>query len=431
MQAVLGPAMTWPTVLGCIAALGLARLAWLITYRLYLHPLSSYPGPLLGKVTGLYMIAMMVAGKATSSRYEWHKRYGSVVRTGPDELCFADEASIKDIYGQSSNPCPKAAPFYSGISLNIADSVFAAVDRGEHARMRRLLAHQFSAAGISQCVGEITDRVKMFCEKLRTSAQPVDVHDLTHDLYLDIISQLSFAKSFDLLKGKHSDGARDMETYFSIAPLYGIFPVAKYLPFGIFAAAQQARPRIVKFVQSCIDDFRERIASEVVDTGGLLRQMMEAQDSEVPDGDVPNAGANKSFSDAELIENAVLFLKAGSETTATTLVYLIYEVGIRPAVYSRLVEEVRAAFPDRSTSPDLETAINLPYLNCVIQEVLRLRGPASAMAPRISPGKVIAGKYRFEIEVDRTRTTDDMMKLRDMGLQSPMGRQLWISVKTI
>ncbi|KAJ6439309.1 cytochrome p450 protein [Purpureocillium lavendulum] len=498
MRPMIQSSMDPSTVLGSLGLLVLARLAWVVLYRLYLHPLAKYPGPLLGKLTGLYMVALMVAGKATYSRYEWHKKYGRVVRTGPDELCFADETSIKDIYGQSSNPCPKAAPFYSGISLNIATSLFTAVDRVEHARIRRLLAHQFSAAGIKQCLDEISDKVTKFCDRLQASSQPVNIHGLTHDLYLDIISQLSFAKSFDLLSGEHSETVRDMQTYFSIAPLYGIFPMAKVLPFGVFAAARRARPRIVRFVRSCIDDFRHRVSSKEAETGGLLRQMMEAEDSEATDG------ADKaSFSDAELIENAVLFINAGSETTATTLLYLLYEVGIRPEMHARLAEEIRTSFPDRRVFPDLDTAEGLPYLNCVTQEVLRLRGPASAMAPRISPGKIIAGQYvpkgiaissqpyttqrdpdvfsdplkfdpdrwqqptpamkhmqrpflsgprncigvhlaraqllltvcalyqRFEIQIDRTRTTDDMMKMRDMGLMSPMGKQLWISIEPL
>lgn len=33
------------------------------------------------------------------------------------------------------------------------------------------------------------------------------------------------------------------------------------------------------------------------------------------------------------------------------------------------------------------------YLNCVVQEVLRLRGPIPTTAPRISPGKIIGGEY--------------------------------------
>ena len=33
------------------------------------------------------------------------------------------------------------------------------------------------------------------------------------------------------------------------------------------------------------------------------------------------------------------------------------------------------------------------FLNCVIEEVLRLRGPLSVSNTRVSPGKVIAGRY--------------------------------------
>lgn len=34
-----------------------------------------------------------------------------------------------------------------------------------------------------------------------------------------------------------------------------------------------------------------------------------------------------------------------------------------------------------------------PYLNCVLQEVLRLRGPLNTVSPRVSPGKAIGGTY--------------------------------------
>ena len=33
---------------------------------------------------------------------------------------------------------------------------------------------------------------------------------------------------------------------------------------------------------------------------------------------------------------------------------------------------------------------------------------------------------RFDIRVDRSRTTDEMMVMRDMGVMSPSGKKLWI-----
>ena len=334
------------SIVSYAVALVVARMLWLVIHRICLHPLSRYPGPLLAKVTSAYMIGVTVQGRATYSRHAWHKKYGSVVRTGPDELSFVDQAAIRDIY--VSQPCLKAPFFYDGFTLTGAPSVFSVIDPAQHSRMRRLLSPQFSAAGVDQCRGEITEMVQRFCDRIESAPQPVEIHDLTHELYLDIISQLSFDKSFDLLKGQPHNGARDIDTYFSVAPLFGMFPPAKYLPFGIFAAGKQARSRIVNFVQSRIDDTRARISSGAA-KGSLLRQMIEAEDDET----------NASFSDAELIENAVLFIFAGSGTTATVLLYLLYELGLRPSLQARLEDEIRSAFPDKNVPPDLDTAANL------------------------------------------------------------------------
>ena len=337
-----------------IALLGLLlliRISLLVVYRLFFHPLASYPGPIAAKATSIYMTVLAAKGRATYARYDLHQKYGKVVRTGPNELCFSDLASIKDIYGQSAEPCLKAPFFYDGFTLTGTHSVFSATDRPGHARMRRLLSHGFSQQGVLRFQGEIIQMIEQLMAVLSSSKQAVDLHDLTHSLYLDITSQLSFAKSFHILDGKPHQGAQDIETYFSVSPLYGVFHIAKYLPFGIFRAAREARPRIIRSVQDCIDDFRERLRLGTSQYG-LLRLMVEAQDEE----------KSTAFSDEELIENAVIFIIAGSGTTASTFLYVIYELGRRPEMQQRLEEEIRTAFPDRSTFPAFETAANLVSL---------------------------------------------------------------------
>lgn len=329
----------------------LIQRLWIFVYRIFFHPLAKYPGPTAAKITSLYMTAFAATGKATYKRYDLHRKYGSVIRTGPNELCFADLHSIKDIYGQSTEPCPKAPFFYDGFTLTGTHSVFSSTDRTEHARMRRLLSHGLSQQGVLKFKEEIVGIIKQFTGRVRASSQVVDIHDLVHHLYLDITSQLSFAKSFHILEGAPQQGSKDIETYFSIAPLFGVFPITKYLPFGLFRAARETRPRIIKFVQTCIDDFRERVRFGTSQSG-LLRLMVEAKDGET----------NTAFSDEELIENAVIFIIAGSGTTASTLLYLIYEMGKRPEMQKRLEEEIRTQFPDPSVFPDFDAAASLVCL---------------------------------------------------------------------
>ncbi len=337
----------------CALVVGIlcARLLWLAVYRVFFHPLASYPGPLASKLSEIPAVFYAASMQDTYVRYAQHQKYGNVVRTAPNELCYSDAASIKDIYGQSGEPCLKAPWFYDGFTLTGTSSVFSATDRNVHARMRRLLSHGFSQQGVLQFQCDIIAKIEKLLQIVSSSPQPVDMHDPAHKLYLDTISLLSFGRSFNLLDGEKNAGAHDIETYFSICPLFGRFPIAKYLPFGIFKAAREARPRIIQFSQSCIDDFRQRLQKGSTQHG-LLRHMVEAIDKET----------GTEFSDEELIENVVIFILAGSGTTASTLLYLIYELGKRPEMQARLEKEIRDAFPDRSVLPNFEVATDLVSL---------------------------------------------------------------------
>ncbi|KAH7070316.1 cytochrome P450 [Paraphoma chrysanthemicola] len=474
-------------VLGLIIVL---RVLWIAVYRLVFHPLAKYPGPILAKLSGWYTVSQAVLSRDTYTRYALHKKYGPVVRMGPNELCFADTASIKDIYGQSAEPCLKQPAFYSGFTLTGKNSVFSSTKRDVHARMRRLMSHGLSERAILQFQDDMKYRIGKYLSLIVSPGnKAVEIYTLTQNLYLDIVSELAFAESFDILSGGEHQGARDIETYFEICPLFGTFPLARYLPFGVFKAARQARPRILQYVQSCIDNFRHRLREGTSQTG-LLRLMVEAEDKET----------RASFSDDELIENAVIVIIAGSGTTATAQLSMIYELGKHPEMQRKLESEIRHAFPDQTVFPDYEVATELPYLNCVLQETMRLRGPIPTFSPRISPGKVIGGEYipagtlvsnlaytthrdprvfphptefiperwenptkemklmyrpfstgprncvgmhlarvqlllavcalyqRFDITLDPS-TTEELMIMRDQVVMSPSGKKLWINAK--
>lgn len=428
MELVQAITSTITSTFGGHALIWLAILLtiWVAIYRLWFHPLAKYPGPFFAKISGLYILIAAIQCRDTYTRYGLHQKYGKVVRVGPNELCYADINSIKDIYGQSAEPCLKTS-FYNGFTLTGAHSVFSTTKRYDHARMRRLLSNGFSERGVLRFQGEIITVIEQFLSilhersKARSSGEtpPVELHDLSHNLFRDIISLLGFGKSFEILaSGKQSQGADDIDTYFSICPLFGNFPLGRYLPFGIFKEAYQAQSRIVDFSQSRIDEYRQRIVDDEQRQGspkdqgqhtstspqGLLRNMLEAKDEET----------GSAFTDQELIENTVIFIVAGSDTTATTLLCVIYELCKRPKMQKRLENEIRDAFPDTSVFPDYEVVTKLvscsnhsrgsrrvakhllqsqTYLNAVVQETLRLRGPIPTTAPRDSPGKIIGDGF--------------------------------------
>ncbi|KAL6248542.1 hypothetical protein RBB50_004797 [Rhinocladiella similis] len=333
------------------SVIGAFILYWILLaiYRVFFHPLANYPGPLGATLTDWYMVYMSMTAQNTYKRYKLHMKYGKVVRVGANELSYSDEESIKDIFGQSMEPRLKLTVFYKGV-LDFQQ--------------------------------EISQIIEQYITNTAKARQPVELHDETHHLFLDITSRLSFAKSFDTLTGGPHHGAEDIEAYFTVSPLFGLLPIAWYFPFGPFKAARQAQPRIRRVVQGYIDDFRTRLSKGTTEQG-LLRHMLAACDTDT----------NTTLTDAEMIENSVVFIIAGSGTSATTVLYVLYEVSKRPQILDRLTKEICDAFPDPYVMPDFGTAGKLSYLNCVLHETLRLRGPIMSCSVRLSPGKSIGGSF--------------------------------------
>jgi hypothetical protein len=85
---------------------------------------------------------------------------------------------------------------------------------------------------------------------------------------------------------------------------------------------------------------------------------------------------------------------AGSETTATTLCGAINKLIAHPDKLSRLAEETRAIFRNREQIT-LESLKNLPYLNAVIHESLRLCPAIPWVLSRLVPvgGDTVCGTW--------------------------------------
>lgn len=90
----------------------------------------------------------------------------------------------------------------------------------------------------------------------------------------------------------------------------------------------------------------------------------------------------------DMVNEAITFIIAGTDTTAVTLTYLLWLVLSRPELQAKLENET-ATLPVNFAESDVE---KLPLLNAVISETLRLHTPAPGALPRIvPPGGAIMG----------------------------------------
>ncbi len=101
------------------------------------------------------------------------------------------------------------------------------------------------------------------------------------------------------------------------------------------------------------------------------------------------------LSDDEVKGQAGVMIIAGSETVATTLSAAMYFLVRHPACRGALAREVRGAFAFASSAPAItaDAVANLPYLNGVVEETLRIFATVPFGLPRTSPGELVDGEY--------------------------------------
>lgn len=124
----------------------------ILIYRAFFHRLHRFPGPSYLKMSKL--VALYCDSKKSQNHlriWDLHRKYGDIVRIGPQELSILDATAIDAIYGPSSR-CTRA-PWYGrfvratqGASEKL--SVFSIRDPAAHSKRRRAVwDNAFSVTG--------------------------------------------------------------------------------------------------------------------------------------------------------------------------------------------------------------------------------------------------------------------------------------------
>jgi hypothetical protein len=133
-------------------------------HNLYLHPLSSHPGPLLGRLTKLSDVYHAYRGDKHINLYHLHARYGPVVRFSPNSLSINDPAALKAIYGHGAN-VQKSETFYHAFRAHpAAVSTLLATERVQHARKRRIMGQAFSEGAMRGMERYVLENVEVWME---------------------------------------------------------------------------------------------------------------------------------------------------------------------------------------------------------------------------------------------------------------------------
>lgn len=118
---------------------------------------------------------------------------------------------------------------------------------------------------------------------------------------------------------------------------------------------------------------------------------------------------SENLSEEEILSNAMIFLLAAAETTSVSLQLIIYNLVKYQDVQERLRNELKLAIDGKDDKVNFFKRVsNVPLLNNVIKETLRIYPPASHFTTRVA-----AENYEYE------------------GLVIPKGTGVFIGVNSI
>jgi cytochrome P450 len=117
---------------------------------------------------------------------------------------------------------------------------------------------------------------------------------------------------------------------------------------------------------------------------GRERTLLKMIEAVVADPSVPE------FDHAQAVDELKQYLWAGTETTALTLAWALYEASRNPETADRIRREGEAVYGDRE--PTAADYSQLAYTRAVIQETMRLYPPIWGLMRLASKPDVIAGK---------------------------------------
>jgi hypothetical protein len=173
--------------------------------------LRNIPGPPVAAYTKLWRLYDVYKGHAHITAIALHKRYGPVVRIGPNHVSFSDPAMIPIIYGTKETYTKTGFYPIQCISWNKRPvmNLFSTRDPEYHRIEKRKVGAAYSLPNLLQSEKAIDSCINLFMDRLDEFAhkkKPVDLGAWLQYFAFDVVGEVTFASKFGFLEeGKDID----------------------------------------------------------------------------------------------------------------------------------------------------------------------------------------------------------------------------------
>ncbi|KAI3330148.1 cytochrome P450 [Ustulina deusta] len=363
------------TLVKYVALILLPYLALVFGYRLFLHPLRAYPGPVLARLSDLYAGFYALGMRLHLVTYRDLKKYGPVMRHGPNKLVFSSPEALQDIY---NNGRVTKSHVYELTVTSGKPSIFNAIDRQKHREKRKLIGQAITDKAMRSFEPTMLEQIDVFIEQIRLASsstsgskgsQPVNMTDLTKRLGADIVGHLAFGYAMNmqtdptyqfvlrgLAVGSYQNNSFMQFPMLKKLGLHNLVPIV-----GGFASRMKYRNMLQKMITS-------RLSQEKHAKNDLYSFVVDHLDRD---------GSKNGVKTSELWSEALFFFPAGGDTTTTVMSALFFYLAHYRDVYDKLAAEIRQTFENEASIRGGPLLASCRYLRACIDEALRISAPVA------------------------------------------------------
>ncbi|KAI0019377.1 cytochrome P450 [Xylariomycetidae sp. FL0641] len=385
---ILSDGWPWPSrsLLWVLAASALVYIVVTAIYRLYFSPLAKFPGPKIAALTSWYngYHDLVRGGQYIWVVEEMHRKYGPIVRIRPDALHVNDPDFVETLYTQS--PKQRRERYWTVLqTMQASGSILGTKDHDLHRRRRAVLNPYFSLQNVRRLEPVINDTVANLLYRMEgwaKTGEPVQMNRAFRAATKDIIQAYALG-----------DGQRCLDMEDCNADFFDVFTPQRIAHLGTYAywlsvAMTNMPVSVIKYIAPKVSVFAKFL-------DGLTQEVQKIRHAkDLPEGRTifheimrSDALPASEKETKRLVDEAMVLVLAGSETTASTLAALTYHLLADPALLARLKAELAAtpaAAAAAAATPDA-----LPFLHALVQETLRLYPGATHRQDRVAPDQAL------------------------------------------
>ncbi|KAF7917956.1 uncharacterized protein EAE98_009984 [Botrytis deweyae] len=397
--------------------------------RLYFHPLSKIPGPRLAAATSWYEFYYnFIRDGIYAKKFEkMHTEYNSsVIRIAPNHVHVNDPEFFSKMFNNRTT-YRKDPGYYKQIS--VSESLVSILDPQEHRLRRQKVRSLFSSkAADSMAPGilAVAQEAANVMIKRGEEKRPIDMHRLCRSISSEVIFKMAFDEPQHLLNSQeeHPELLASMDAFFNnfwickiSHPLLCLLTFSRCLSWDIFSnldfvvsvktfpavawlatnlpdsLAQKTVPgfksirdKCAKWATRAVARQNSREITKNDSSSNTVFDLLLASTPEEP---------RSEFSIPDLVDEAFLFVLAGTDTTGATIANALYYILSSSSVSSKLLDELTAHGITSHETFDCSLVQRLPYLTAVVKESMRVHTLVPGYLPRIVPdgGVVVDGHF--------------------------------------